>query len=57
MPFLTVLGIRRGKKSESHVYFIYKEKYIYCNIHYIMSGDMQNCGKIHGDLEIDFLNR
>ena len=33
------------------------EKYIYCNRHYIMSGDMQNCGEIHGDLEIDFLSR
>jgi hypothetical protein len=39
------------------MYFIYKEKYIYCKIHYIMSGDMQNCGEILGDLEIDFLNR
>ena len=36
---------------------MYKEKYIYCNIHYIMSGDMQNCGEIHGDLEIGFSNR
>jgi len=36
---------------------ILREKYIYCNRHYIMSGDMQNCGEIHGDLEIDFLNR
>ena len=63
-PFICINGISKLQSYISSIFLelvierLFRlEKYIYCNIYYIMSGDMKNCGEIHGDLEIEFLKR